>query len=96
MVQRAGGQAQPMPRPRPASEEEKARARLLPESFDWTGVEGVNYVSPVRDQGACGSCYAFASAGLLESRLRIQTQNGRQDIFSTQVKREPNFHYSMR
>ena len=85
MAQRAGGRAVPMPRPRPASEDEKAKAKLLPESIDWTDIDGVNYVSPVRDQESCGSCYAFASAAVLESRLRIQTQNARQDVFSTQV-----------
>ena len=85
MAQRAGGRAVPMPRPRPASEDEKARAKLLPESIDWTDIDGVNYVSPVRDQESCGSCYAFASAAVLESRLRIQTQNARQEVFSTQV-----------
>ena len=85
MFQRSGGKATPLPHPRPASEEEKARARLLPESFDWTNVDGVNYVSPVRDQASCGSCYAFASAGLVEARIRIASSNQRQDIFSTQV-----------
>eukprot|EP00124_Ichthyophonus_hoferi_P004635 Ihof_evm1s536 gene=Ihof_evmTU1s536 len=56
----------------------------LPESFDWRNVSGVNYVSPVRDQASCGSCYAFASTGVLEARWRIFTKNREQPIFSVQ------------
>jgi cathepsin C len=60
---------------------------FLPRSFDWRNVDGVNYVSEVRNQGACGSCYAFSSMGMLESRVRILTANSRQFIFSPQVGR---------
>merc|ERR1712172_245377 len=57
---------------------------FLPKSFDWRNVDGVSYVSPVRNQGACGSCYAFSSMGMLESRVRILTANSRQFTFSPQ------------
>jgi len=56
----------------------------LPESWDWRNVAGVNFVSEVRDQGKCGSCYAFSSMGMLESRLNILTKNTKRYTFSTQ------------
>jgi hypothetical protein len=40
----------------------------LPENFDWRNINGENFVSPVRDQQRCGSCYAFGATGMLESR----------------------------
>jgi len=67
-----------------ASPEVKAAAVALPEAWDWRNVAGVNYVSPVRDQGACGSCYAFASMAMLESRIRILTNNGNKVVLSPQ------------
>merc|ERR1711872_679735 len=57
---------------------------VLPESFDWRNVSGVNYVPQVRDQGSCGSCYAFSSMGMLEARLRIRTGNTRNFTLSPQ------------
>jgi len=56
----------------------------LPENLDWTDIDGVSYVSPVDDQGNCGSCYSFASMGLLEARIRVETNNLQQPIFSEQ------------
>jgi len=41
-------------------------------------------VSPIRNQGACGSCYSFASMAMLEARLRIYTNNTNQDVFAPQ------------
>ena len=40
----------------------------IPTSIDWR-TEGA--VNPVKDQGQCGSCWAFSAVGALESRYKI-------------------------
>ncbi|XP_061598400.1 procathepsin L-like [Cololabis saira] len=42
----------------------------IPQSVDWR-TSGL--VSPVRDQGLCGSCWAFSSLGALEGQMKKQT-----------------------
>jgi cathepsin L len=42
----------------------------LPSQLDW---RKKNVVSPVKDQGHCGSCWAFASAATIESHAAINS-----------------------
>merc|ERR1711907_899455 len=47
----------------------------LPKEMDWRNVDGQNYVGPVVNQGAYGSCYAVAVTDMLRSRIQIKTKN---------------------
>lgn len=87
MIARAGGLSSAWPqrrKPGNVSEEVLRLASQLPPEFDWRNVDGVNYVTEVRNQGSCGSCYAFASMDMLSSRLRVMTRNKIQVEFSPQ------------
>lgn len=47
------------------------KAADLPDSKDWNK-EG--YVSPVKSQGKCGACWAFATTGAIESHVKISNK----------------------
>ena len=59
-------------------------AKALPEEFDWRNVDGKDYVSPIRNQASCGSCYAFGTLAMFEARVRILTNGTKTPVFSTQ------------
>ncbi|XP_008582942.1 PREDICTED: dipeptidyl peptidase 1, partial [Galeopterus variegatus] len=86
MMRRSGGHSQRIPRPNPAplTAEIQKKVSNLPASWDWRNVHGINFVSPVRNQESCGSCYSFASVGMLEARIRILTNNSQTPILSPQ------------
>lgn len=48
----------------------------LPSQFDWRNHNGINYVTPVKNQGNCGSCWVFSSVGVMESRVLMDYQMG--------------------
>jgi len=62
----------------------QTRDNDFPTFWDWRNASSVNFVPDVRDQASCGSCYAFGTLGMLESRIRIKTQNQDKVILSPQ------------
>lgn len=59
--------------------------RDIPTSWDWRYATGDHPVgtTPAKQQGGCGSCWAFAAVGSLESLYKI-TNNGTQVLLSEQ------------
>jgi C1A family cysteine protease len=52
----------------------------LPASFDWRNHNGHDWMTSVRDQANCGSCWAFSAVGAVEAAYNIATQNPGLDL----------------
>jgi len=57
---------------RPPSSPVSFDIQTLPETVDWRS-RGDVVTTPIKNQGGCGSCWAFASVGALESHIAINT-----------------------
>lgn len=44
----------------------------IPSQFDYRDYKGENWISPVKSQGVCNSCWAFASLGSMEALINIE------------------------
>lgn len=52
----------------------------LPCCFDWRNVGGKDWTTPVKDQGSCGSCWAFSAVAVVESQYNIASGNPNLDF----------------
>ena len=44
---------------------------VLPDRWDWREHAAAGSLSPVRNQGSCGSCWGFGTAGVVEQAIAI-------------------------
>jgi hypothetical protein len=44
----------------------------LPQEFSWTNYNGKDWTTPAKNQGNCGSCWAFAAMSVFESMIKIR------------------------
>jgi C1A family cysteine protease len=64
----------------PSPPQEGASVEGQPSSFDWRNHDGQDWMTSVKDQGQCGSCWAFSAVGVTEAIHNIGTGNPNLDL----------------
>lgn len=54
--------------------EEQRILAMLPSDFDWRNVGGVNYVSPIRDQGECMCVRVFVRSFVTQRACEVTSE----------------------
>lgn len=62
---------------------QNVRKEMLPKEFD-SRVQWPKCVHPIRDQGNCGSCWAFSSSETMSDRMCVATQGKVNEVLSPQ------------
>ena len=52
----------------------------FPSYFDWRNKDGENWMTSVKNQGSCGSCWAFSAVGTVEAAFNIYNNNPNLDL----------------
>ena len=73
-------------------------AAALPASYDWRSQPAGNYMTNVRNQGQCGSCWAFSAVGVTEAALNIanETTGNNYDLAEQFLVSDCNSGYKIR
>ncbi len=50
------------------------------DAFNWCNKDDTNWMTPVKNQGMCGSCWAFSALGVVEAAINIQFNDSDIDI----------------
>jgi hypothetical protein len=56
----------------PVAQSPKKRQISRPDSVDWRNRNGISWLCNIQDQSQCDSCWAFATAALVETQVRIE------------------------
>jgi len=68
------------PAPNTAAPNLNSSTAGLPASFDWRNKDGKDWMTPVKNQGICGSCWAFSAVGVAEAMYNIEHNNPDLDL----------------
>lgn len=64
----------------------------LPTSFDWRNHNGYDWITPVKNQGGCGSCWSFGTVGITEAMYNIRKNNPELDLDLSEQYMVSNCH----